>query len=250
MKQEKWLIIPDAHFPFVRKQIWTKVLKLVKDEGKKITGVVINGDFLDLFTLGSYNENSLYNLRNLTLENEYDSGNQGLDELDSVLPKGAKKHYIWGNHEDRFHREVQKGDKAKYGNALVSPTEALRLRERGYRVYENWMDDYVTLGKHLDVFHGVYVGANASKKHLEKTGHSCIFGHSHLTTSYRTGDRAAYNIGTLADIWGKGFKYCPRLRRLEWSNGFAVVNISESGLYYVDQVNIYNDQFYYNGKFY
>lgn len=223
---------------------------MIRDQRKSITGVVIAGDFLDLYTLGSYNENSLYNLRHLSLDDEYESGNDGLDELESVLPKGAKKHYLWGNHCDRYNREVAKGDRAKYGTALMSPTDALRLRERGYKVYENWMDDYVTLGKHLDVFHGVYVGPNAARKHLEKTGHSCMFGHSHLIQSYRTGERASYNIGTLADIWGKGFKYCPRLRRLEWANGFAQVFIDSHGRFYVDQISVYNDSFFANGKLY
>lgn len=244
---EKWVVLPDIHRPFHNKVLWDKVIRCLYDMGKSLTGVVLAGDYLDLYTLGSYNDNSLRNLRNITLGSEYADGNQGLDELDYLQ---CKKVYIYGNHEDRYFRTVEKGDNAKYGDALKSPTEALRLRERGYEVLENWKDDTYTVGAYLDVMHGVYTTVHSAKKHLDMTGHSCMFGHSHRVQMYRNGDKASFNIGTLCNIWDNCFGYTGRLARMQWSNGFATVIVDSNGFYYADQINIYNDKFYCNGKLY
>lgn len=250
---QKWIVLPDVHRPFHNKVLWAKIMKYIAHNKQNIHGIVLSGDYLDLFTLGSYNENSLKNLTGITLESEYADANEGLDDIDYALgkyKKSCKKYFLYGNHEDRYFREISKGDKAKYGGALLSPTESLRLIERGYKVKENWKDDYFTLGEHLDVIHGVYCNIHTAKKHLDVTGRSIMFGHTHRVQSFRQGKRASYNIGWLGNVNHKVFNYMPRFQKDIWANGFAEVYIDNKGLYYVNQISIYNNRFFINGKLY
>jgi predicted phosphodiesterase len=250
VKLEKWIVISDVHRPFHNKVLWSKVLKLIKDMGTGLHGIVVAGDYLDLYTLGSYNTESLANLSGLTLQDEYIDGLQGIDELEQVLHKKAKKVYLYGNHEDRYFRHIKEKDNAKYGGALLNPVEALYLNEKNWTVLTDWQSDYFTLGEHLDVIHGIYTSVHSAKTHLDKTGHSVMFGHTHRVQCYHTGNKASYNIGGLYDINSKGFTYMPRLQRQMWANGFALVNINDNGEFYVEQINVWNDCFLAEGKMY
>jgi predicted phosphodiesterase len=249
-KLEKWLVVSDVHRPFHNKVLWSKLLQLIKDLGNSLYGFVLAGDYLDLYTLGSYNTESLANLSGLTLQDEYIDGLEGMDDLNKALRKDCKKYFLFGNHEDRYFRHIKEKDNAKYGGALLNPVEALYLHEKGWEVKTDWMSDYFTLGDHLDVIHGIYTSVNAAKTHLDKTTHSVMFGHTHRVQCFHNGNKAAYNIGGLYDIKSKGFNYMQRLQRETWANGFAIVNINDDGEFYVEQVNVWADNFLAEGKIY
>jgi predicted phosphodiesterase len=249
-KLEKWLVVSDVHRPFHNKVLWSKLLQLIKDLGNSLYGFVLAGDYLDLYTLGSYNTESLANLSGLTLQDEYIDGLEGMDDLNKALRKDCKKYFLFGNHEDRYFRHIKEKDNAKYGGALLNPVEALYLHEKGWEVKTDWMSDYFTLGDHLDVIHGIYTSVNAAKTHLDKTQHSVMFGHTHRVQCFHNGNKAAYNIGGLYDIKSKGFNYMQRLQRETWANGFAIVNINDDGEFYVEQVNVWADNFLAEGKIY
>jgi predicted phosphodiesterase len=249
-KLEKWLVVSDVHRPFHNKVLWSKLLQLIKDLGNSLYGFVLAGDYLDLYTLGSYNTESLANLSGLTLQDEYIDGLEGMDDLNKALRKDCKKYFLFGNHEDRYFRHIKEKDNAKYGGALLNPVEALYLHEKGWEVKTDWMSDYFTLGDHLDVIHGIYTSVNAAKTHLDKTQHSVMFGHTHRVQCFHNGNKAAYNIGGLYDIKSKGFNYMQRLQRETWANGFAIVNINDDGEFYVEQVNVWADKFLAEGKIY
>jgi predicted phosphodiesterase len=246
---QRWIVISDVHRPFHNQTLWNKLLQLINDMGSSLYGIVIAGDYLDLYTLGSYNNESLANLSNITLQDEYIDGLQGIDEINSAF-KGAKKLFLFGNHEDRYFRHIKEKDNAKYGGALINPIEALYLHERDWITKTDWQSDYFTLGKHLDIVHGVYCSIHAAKAHLDKTQHSVMFGHTHRVQCFHQGNRAAFNIGGLYDIKSKGFNYMPRFQRQLWANGFALVNITDNGDFYVEQVNVWADKFLANGKMY
>jgi predicted phosphodiesterase len=246
---QRWIVISDVHRPFHNQTLRNKLLQLINDMGSSLYGIVIAGDYLDLYTLGSYNNESLANLSNITLQDEYIDGLQGIDEINSAF-KGAKKLFLFGNHEDRYFRHIKEKDNAKYGGALINPIEALYLHERDWITKTDWQSDYFTLGKHLDIVHGVYCSIHAAKAHLDKTQHSVMFGHTHRVQCFHQGNRAAFNIGGLYDIKSKGFNYMPRFQRQLWANGFALVNITDNGDFYVEQVNVWADKFLANGKMY
>ena len=247
---ERWVVVTDVHRPFHNQILWSKLMRLINDMGTTLTGVVLGGDYLDLFTLSSHNAESMGSLMGMTLQDEYLDGIQGIDEIEQAGHKGMIKKFLYGNHEDRYFRHVNEKDNAKYGGALVNPVEALRLTERGWDVKTNWKDDYFTLGEHLDVIHGIYTSVHSAKTHLDKTGHSVIFGHTHRVQCFHSGNKAAFNIGGLFDMNSRGFKYMPRFQRNVWANGFAIVNVSDSGEYWVEQINIWNNKFLANGRMY
>lgn len=247
---QQWLILPDVHRPFHNQVLEKKILQLIKDLGTSLYGINISGDYLDLYTLGSYNAESLGLLTGITLEKEYANGLKGIKDIENASHKDIKKQFLFGNHEDRYFREVNKKDNAKYGGALKHPVEALELYDRKWEVKTNWKDDYFTLGEHLDVIHGMYINIHSAYKHLQMTGHSCIFGHTHRVQSYNNGNKAAYNIGTLCEIDNNAFNYMPRLQKNVWANGFARVYIDDNGHFFVEQINIWDNKFFTNGKMY
>lgn len=247
-KFKRYLVLPDVHAPFHDEKLLTKICRYIKDS--KPDGFVLLGDFLDLYSLSRWNQNSLYKLKDLTLTIEYDSGIKTIQLLEMALPKGIEKHFLYGNHEDRFERFLQEGDTAKIGNELRRPEEALRLKERGYEVHRDWRDDAVRLGEHLDVVHGLYAPINAAKKHADEFQGSVIFGHTHRFGAYVDGKRGAYNIGCLVDRDSIGFRYEPRVKRLKWIQGFAEVNIASTGEFWVNMVQVWNGGFIANGKLY
>lgn len=247
---QKWLILPDVHRPFHNKVLWDKILQLIYDLGSSLYGLIWLGDYLDAETISRFNQGSVGLLKDRTLGQEYDEGSEGLDQVDEALHEGAKKVFMYGNHEDRFRRLVLSGDNAKYGSALKTPTEGLRLRERGYDVYDRYGEDFYLLGDHLEAMHGDYTNKYASEKHLRLGGGSYIFGHAHIVQSYHNGESASFCIGWLGDKDNPMFRYTSRLARSKWSNGFAIVHIDDQGFYYVDQITVWGNSFFVNNKKY
>ncbi len=252
-KLEKWVVLPDVHRPFHDKTLWDNVMRLLVEMRPYLTGIVLSGDYLDLFALGSYNADSVQLLKYADLDEEYKDGRKGLEDIKRALGpryKEIEKVFIYGNHEDRYFRELAKGDRCKYGAALQDPREALRLDKLGYQTFEDWKDDYYTIGDHLDVMHGLYTGIHSAKAHLDKHKRSCMFGHTHRIQMFREGQHAAFNIGTMCDINSEGFKYMPRMQRNVWCNGFAIVDVDRNGYFYTQQITCFNGGFVANGKQY
>ena len=241
------LVLPDVHIPYHNKELITKLLSFIQDNKHQIVGFHILGDFLDLGSLSKHDENTIDN-SGWTLGREYEAGNLLLDAFESILPKNIRKTYLYGNHEDRYFRYVSNVKNYKTADAIMSPTQALKLKERGYEVYENWKEDFVQVGKY-QIIHGTYCGTNPSKQHLDKLRSSVIFGHTHRINHHFDLGLHGLNIGTLSDINSSGFKYLSRVERQQWMNGFGIVNVA--GDHSQAEVIICNDnKFFYGGKQY
>lgn len=241
-----WFVLPDPHYPYQNEPLMQKVFKCISDN--IVEGVCISGDWLDLFTLGSYNADSLGLLKGVTLTEEYASGLKGIEQLEQALGRESKRVFIWGNHEDRYLRELNKRDISKYGDELRNPNDALRLNLYGYEVLTNWKDDFYTIGD-LDVMHGIYCNIHTASKHLQMHNRSVMFGHTHRVQTHFTAHEGAFNIGCLADIPNRAFNYMPRMQKENWSNGFAAINVIK-GKSYVTMITVRNGKFIFNGKIY
>jgi predicted phosphodiesterase len=242
------LILGCCHVPFHNVRIFKKVCAAIEDT--KPDCVILAGDFLDLLSLSRHVEGSLYHLRHVTLDKEYAAGNKALDSLQAAAGPGCAWKYLYGNHEDRYFREIAKGDNAKYGDALESPTIGLRLIERGFEVKDDWEDDTFKVGAHLDVAHGNWCNEHAAKKHLQEYDASIMFAHTHRTQTFIRGKRAAFNIGGLFDKDSEGMKYVPRVVREKWSNAFGLVDVDNDGLYHAQIIHAFNDTFVMDGRLY
>ena len=245
---ELYFVLPDLHRPFHSNVLWNKILEAIKRLEPE--GVLLSGDYIDLFTLGSYNADSLKNLQGINLEMEYADGRKGIQQLNKAIKPGARKMYLYGNHEDRYFREIEKKDNAKYGDALQNPTEALKLKESGWEVKENWRDDYFSIGD-LDIVHGIFYNVHVAKKHLESHDGNIMFGHCHRVQEFTLGSKSGYAIGWLGDKKSNYFKYMPRLTRKNWRNAFSVVRVID-GVSYPDiiKINEDNNTFILEGELY
>ena len=243
------LVLGCLHAPFHNKKIWNGILQLIKDENFQSINLI--GDILDLNSL-SFHERGKYPINidgePLTIGKEYKMV-KVFDELDSAIgSRRIKKRFLYGNHEDRYlrHKSIPDNDKI----IADAPEDYFRLRERGYEVKTNWLDDYYKLGKYLEIFHGNLLGVNPAKRQLDKLKNSCMFVHSHRSGVHFDGNMAAYNIGCLVDINAPVFSYAPRIIKRNWIMGFGIVTIDDNGFFYANMITGYNDQFYYNGKRY
>jgi len=235
------------HFPAVNQKFYKAFLQFIGDVSGELKGIHLIGDILDCKSLSQHDKGMV---SDTNLEEEYTKSNQYLDMLDSALPSGIEKNYIWGNHEERYTRLQKQVDISKFGKALLSPTAGCHFIERGYTVQEDYQNAKIQLGKYLDLIHGQYVVANACKKHLDVYKKSIMFAHTHKMGSHFDTDKAAFNIGWMGDSSDKAFGYCSRVTKEGWQNGFAVVNIDESGFYHVQMIQFFNGRFYYGGKEY
>jgi hypothetical protein len=243
-----YLLLPCVHAPFVNKALWISMLKLLEDLQDVLAGVIIMGDFLDLNTLSSHDKGRLP-IPGINLGWEYSQSNTYLDSLDKYF-FGLHKVYIWGNHEDRYKRYMLSPDSAKLKGAVLSPTQALRLKERGYLVLEDWKNDEYELGD-LTIYHGDGCSKHVCHREMSIHKKSVAFCHTHRIQSYIEGKCVAYNLGTMSDFKrAPVFGYASKAMKSTWGTGFGLAHL-HNGVTSVDQIVWRNDDhFAYAGKIY
>lgn len=240
------IVLGCAHIPFENKTLLNGIVNFIKELGDKVSGFHIIGDYLDLNSL-SFHDKGLVPIPGITLGFEYQKGNEWLDKFESVLNPNAEKTYIYGNHEDRYLRHIHSSDNSKYADALLSPKKGLKLEERGFKVYERWKDDFHQIGK-LELLHGEYCTATPAKTHLQRIKKSCMFAHTHRVDIHYDGNNAAFNIGSAADFTAEAFNYAGRLTKMNWLNGFGLVQVDSYGYFHGQVITAINGKFWYNGK--
>ena len=238
------LCISDLHIPYVNQELMLKIVKMLQNN--KFVGLHILGDYLDLSSLSKYDIFKLN--KGVSLADEYIIGNFWLDVLCEYLEPSSIKTFTQGNHEFRMHKYMQSVEASKLGNALISPTVGLQLKNRGFVVVEDYPDGYIQLGD-IQLIHGIYLNSNHPKTHIQKLKSSCMYGHSHQQLTYSENGLTAYNIGFLADRNAAIFSYSNRFEKANWKEGFAVINYHD-GDTFVEQIECKNNRFYYNGVLY
>lgn len=252
-KFQTWVVIGCVHRPFHDKKLWNGLLKLLSELSDSLTGIIINGDYLDLRSLSTHDESNIIP-DGLTLSDEYGDGYKGLLEIEQAIgetPDDFERVFNYGNHEDRYLRHIKKFLNSKYGTALQSPEDGLRLKELGYKINTNWKDGVVTIGNNLDVFHGEFTGQNPCKTHIDRMPtRSCIFNHTHRISGYSNGRHTAYNIGWMGDEESGAFNYVSRHTRALWRKGFSVVYVDKNGNHDVNTIEAFDGNFFFGGKIY
>lgn len=245
-KPGTYLVLGCWHAPFHHRLLTAGVMKMMEEN--RFDGLIMLGDFLDCNALSDHAKGKFTSVPGMTLQQEYAVGKQVLKGFVSRLPEGALKVYLYGNHENRYHRFIADMQNAK--TPPSSPTEGLALFEQGFQVIENYQSGYMTLGNHLDLLHGVYYNTHCAKTHIDRFRGSVMFAHTHRIQSYIEGHTGGFNIGWGGEGREAAFNYADRGTKAAWQNGFATVTIDEQGFYYVNQVIANNGTFFYNGKKY
>ena len=245
-KEKTYLLLPCVHAPFHNKALFESLYQYLKET--KVDGLVIMGDFMDVHSLSSHDEKKI-GIKGIDLFWEYREAEKLLDTILSNLPSSCKeKHYLYGNHEDRWNRSMKDVDFVKKG--IPSPEEALNLKKKGFKVYTDWKNDVVHLGGKLDVSHGEFCNVHTAKKTIDTYRKSMIYAHTHRFQIYIEGATGGFNIGSMADFNSVVMSYATRAMKNSWLNAFALVTIDENDYYHVQPILWYNDRFYVNGKKY
>lgn len=240
---ENWIILGCVHVPGHNKYLLDGVLRYISEN--EIHGIILAGDFLDLKSLSSHDKGKEIDTN---LWDEYMEGFKIVRMIEQALADDAKKIYLYGNHDDRYLRTLEKVENSRFGQALISPQQAMEME--GWQVLNNWKEDYVLLGENLEVIHGYYTNKNAPKSHLDasaQVGRSVVFFHTHREGFFSNGSFAAWNCGSLANFDDDIFAYVPRQVRQGWRNGFCTVTIDSEGRHYVNQVRCSEKFFFANG---
>jgi hypothetical protein len=244
-----YIVIGCVHAPFHLASAFKAVEQLLSDNKSDIVGLVLDGDFLDMNSLSSHDKGRKP-IPGVTLDWEYKESEQLLDSLLDPLASNIEKIYIFGNHEDRYHRYMSDIDNSKLGSSLEGPVSGLNLVSKGFDIYENWKEDFVTLGHHLDVSHGEFYNVHSAKKHIDTYRRSILYYHTHRIQQYIEGAVGGYNGGSMADFTAPVFGYASRAMKNSWLNGFNAVHVDEQGFYHIQQIVCYNNSFVFGNKVY
>ncbi len=238
------IVLGCVHVPYHNKTIIAKIVNLI--ENNNVIGFHLIGDFLDVKSLSSHDEGRV---QVTSLGKEYEQGNQILNLFDQVLPEQCEKTFIYGNHEARFFKFKSNIKNQSFADAVLSPHDALRLKERGYTIYTDWQEDYHQVGSY-QLFHGIYCTTNTCKTHLDRVKSNCIFAHTHRCGNWFEDNKHSLNIGHLVDINNKdGFGYLSRIEKIKWQSGFAVIS-QDNKDFHADLVVVNNNSFFFGGQKY
>ena len=211
-------VINKLFFPFV--------------EWLKPEGFIWNGDITDFYALSEFSKNPL---SSDTIESERIQTQEYMKRI-----KGYKfikeRHWLGGNHEDRFRRYIWKNAKGLGMDADITLAQLFETQKYGF-TYQKY-GAILQLGK-LDVTHGTIVRQHSGwsgKAHYDKRGGSVLIGHTHrMGVYYRTnakGVHAAYENGCLCQL-NPEYVQDP-----DWQQGWSVVHVGDDGYFSVQQIPV------------
>jgi hypothetical protein len=184
--------------------------------------VVCLGDLVNCDTVSSY---ARHPLGVSQMEDEFDSANKALDQLDQLT---GKKYLAAGNHEQRVDDYLCKRAPELY--SLIKVERLLRLRERGwsYTPYRS----FLKLGK-LHICHDTgNAGAQAHLKAMASFEGSVAIGHTHrLAVGYSGSAKGASHVGAMLGWLGdvSQISYAHRIQAMrDWQLGFGVAYLERA----------------------
>ena len=241
------IAIADNHVPHQNVPVHRALFKLMDD--LKPDGMYILGDFMDMEAVSHWlhEKDKRLTLENKRLQKDYVEGNVLLDEIDKRLPKGADKRFWYGNHERFYYDLIEKIPQLE---GIFSPTISLKLKERGYIVYDE-INHIERVGR-LSICHGMYTSQNYVKKHIDEFKTNVLFAHLHSPrmmfepSPAREIAIAGYCLGTMGDL-NPAFMHN---RPNKWQHGFGVLYFFDNGFFDVQLTRLVQGRFVFDGKLY
>lgn len=237
-----------AHAPFHNKRMYESTFNFL-DKEVELSGIILNGDILDMHSISRHNKGKVA-IKGVTLDWEYAEANKFLNEIQDLGHNNIIRHYLYGNHEKWHSTALSNVDISKYGKALLSPLEALKLADRGYYVQETYETAHVNIGKHLEINHGEFFNVHCAKKTIDTYRKSVLFNHSHRFQIYTEGLIGGFNMGWGGDVNSPVFNYATRAMKNSWVNASALVTLDKEGGFYVQPLLFLNNKLIVNGKEY
>lgn len=234
-KKHYVFVIPDVHVGYVTDiptyshGVWDVGMQALKKAAKRVTHVVIIGDFGNWESLSHW---ASLRADQTFIEEDVALVNARLDEIESITkPNGIKVIFLEGNHEAwAFQMEC----KYPFMRNVVNLRKRLKFDTRGWI----WLPEnhFYRIG-HLYFTHGHIRGIKRPADMVKRKGVSVAYGHTHhyKTESVRTltGEHAAWTLGCWASIDPPP----PYARGEEpdgWVHGFTFVQIRADGKFSLD----------------
>ncbi len=249
--EKTYLVTNDNHYPYHDPECEAVARAIGRD--LKPTGLVINGDWLDLFEISSHNKGSAGKLENRRVSETYAQGDAGIERyLNDLGCDNGENYFNFGNHEDRLRRWLMTGDNIVWlGDDAVNIPKRLKLRERGFIVQEDPMGQACRLG-HLLIIHGHLTNEHHAKKMLYKYGHSVMYGHTHTHQVFMASalgtKRISMSIGYMGLRSAIAFDYASEPDT--WVHQIAAVSVRPSGVFNIDPITIWQGVAFFGGRKY
>lgn len=245
------VVIGCSHIPFHLQNMWDATCQLTNWLSSRVTtDFVADGDILDMNSISRHAKGKVAKQPGLTLGKEYQLASAEFDKIDWTRLRN--KTYLYGNHEAWYSLHMQEVDNAKLGEGAVkSPTEGLKLVERGFTVLTRYGQDKHTIGDLL-VVHGYLVNKHSAMAHLETYKQNVLFYHTHRMQTYTDSGPnntqiTAYNGGFGGDRSLIAFNYMDEGSKRKWKNAIAVTYTNELGHTTVTLVEWIDNRFVFMG---
>jgi len=231
---KKVILLPDFHHPYHNKKAVKAVFEFIKwfkPDEVNILGDAMNMNFANHWKI---KEQDHEYFEKVTVKGNYETfDNDILTPIENLIPRGCKKTYLGGNHEDWVNIITRKDRRFR---GIVEPELVLNLAKRNWEwipyIQEN-KRGIKQYGKLL-AFHGLYTNKYHAQKTADTFSKSCIYCHTHDIQSYTKitvdddrGFHTAQSIGCLCNLSPEFLK--GRMNR--WVNSFAILYVRDDGNY-------------------
>jgi hypothetical protein len=246
---KRFVSLFDIHHPHVEWGTLRAAFDFMKRE--RVDGLILGGDNLDCGPISRHTKSKpLFRPRG-QMKKDLDSFNDKvLTPAEKLLPKGALKVWLTGNHEDWAQQLIEEQPELE---GLLDFPAYLGLEARGWKVYpqgglhKQGHANYI----HGDVLPGT--GVRACQRALDIYVSSMIFGHGHTAaTATKTlphGSKwryQAYSMGCVGKLDHHYLKKSPT----GWINQIGITEFYGSGFFNHFPVTVLNGRFAYGGKLY
>jgi hypothetical protein len=181
------VVATDVHVPFHDPVALALLQKFTSDFRPDV--FVVGGDLIDFYPLSAFDRDPK---RRLSLRDELEQAHAYLQDIGLALPRGCRKVFLAGNHEDRLRRYLWRNAPELADLEELDLASLLHLPRMGYE-YIPYDDPVGAVGAPgLDLYgilimHGQFVrkhsGATA-RAHFERFMCNGVCGHSHRQGSY------------------------------------------------------------------
>ena len=229
-----WLVLGDLHIPYHD----TRTILSAVDEARRraVTGVLINGDFVDGTQFGRHRKKPTIGRFKPAAE----KGTQCLAWLRSQFPR-ARIIFKLGNHDEWLMWYLAEHAPEAFGLEGFDLESVLKVRDYGVEVVGD--KRAVHLGR-LPVFHGHEFrgsgGVNPARWLYLRIGTSGLVNHFHRSSLH---NESSYD-GRLHATWSLGCscflspEYDPNTK---WDHGYAFVTVAQGGHFEVSQRRLLRD---------
>lgn len=210
------------------------------------------GDHLDCGGTFSSHQRTYTNEMTESYEDDCAAANHFLDQIQEAAPR-AQIHALEGNHEQHVERWASRNFHSHRDAEMflerMGPAAALDLKRRGIAYYRRSIfyqglaiPGCIKLDKCFFV-HGISHAKHADSVHLQRFGASVVFGHIHrsmgrVERTVTSGGHGAWCPGTLAKLQPL-YKHT---QPSDWSHGYAVQEVLQSGHFEHTNVPIFGDR--------